>query len=49
MRKKVTLSCENCHSLNYSTVKSVNSGAERILLNKYCPKCKAHSLHKEEK
>ncbi|MGY5139133.1 50S ribosomal protein L33 [Mycoplasmopsis gallinarum] len=47
-KKKVTLSCSNCFSLNYSTSKSL-SNSNRIEIKKYCPKCKIHILHKEEK
>ena len=47
MRVKVTMACQECKQRNYSTVKKNN--AERIELNKYCPFCKKHTLHKETK
>ncbi|TCG10532.1 50S ribosomal protein L33 [Mycoplasma todarodis] len=45
-RKKVILACEVCRSRNYSTPKSVT---ERLTKNKFCKKCNAQTLHKEEK
>ena len=47
-KRKVTLSCEICQSLNYMTPKSLSS-AKRIEVMKFCPKCNKHTLHKEEK
>ncbi|QSF13521.1 50S ribosomal protein L33 [Mycoplasma sp. Mirounga ES2805-ORL] len=47
-KRKITLCCSDCHSLNYTTSKS-NTNPERIVIKKFCPKCKTHSLHKEEK
>ncbi|WP_406617113.1 50S ribosomal protein L33 [Mycoplasmopsis adleri] len=49
LKKKISLSCEECHKLNYSTSKSLSSSANRIMIKKYCPNCKKHTLHKEEK
>jgi len=46
--KKVILTCSVCLSRNYSTNKNV-SNKERIELKKYCPRCNAHTLHKETK
>ncbi|CAL58740.1 50S ribosomal protein L33 [Mycoplasmopsis agalactiae 14628] len=48
LRKKVTLSCEECHSMNYSTNKSLMS-VDRITVKKFCRKCNKHTMHKEEK
>ncbi|WP_084274147.1 50S ribosomal protein L33 [Mycoplasmopsis primatum] len=47
-KRKVTLSCELCHNLNYGTHKSTTS-IERIIIKKYCSKCNQHTVHKEEK
>ncbi|MBU4691699.1 50S ribosomal protein L33 [Mycoplasma sp. ES3225-GEN-MYC] len=45
---KITLSCSECRSMNYSTSKGSRNPA-RIEIKKHCPKCKTHTLHKEEK
>lgn len=47
-KKKVILMCSECLSRNYSTSKN-KSAAERLELNKFCPKCNKHTLHKETK
>ncbi|WP_084273306.1 50S ribosomal protein L33 [Mycoplasmopsis iners] len=47
-KRKVTLSCSNCYALNYVTNKSATS-TERIQIKKFCPKCREHTLHKQEK
>ncbi|ADN69332.1 50S ribosomal protein L33 [Mycoplasmopsis fermentans] len=47
-KRKVTLSCENCQKLNYSTNKSL-SNPKRIEIKKFCPNCRMHTIHKEEK
>ncbi|MFV8434892.1 50S ribosomal protein L33 [Mycoplasma sp. 3137] len=44
---KVSLACELCRKKNYVTVKSAGN-PERIAIKKFCPRCKVHSLHKEE-
>ncbi|MBQ0045797.1 MAG: 50S ribosomal protein L33 [Mycoplasma sp.] len=46
MRKKVILVCDECLSRNYHITKNTLS-TERIVLNKYCPKCKKVTKHKE--
>ena len=47
-KKKVILTCSVCLSRNYTTNKST-SNTKRIEIKKYCPKCNAHTLHKETK
>ncbi|EGV00478.1 50S ribosomal protein L33 [Mycoplasmopsis columbina] len=47
-KRKVALSCSQCFALNYITPKSLSS-AQRIEIKKFCPKCRTHTLHKEEK
>ena len=49
MRVKVTLACTECKQRNYNTVKDKKNTPDRIELNKYCPFCKKHTLHKETK
>jgi len=48
-RELVTLSCTVCKEKNYRTSKNKKNDTERLELNKYCPKCKKNTPHKEEK
>ena len=48
-RQRKTLTCTECKSQNYRTEKNVKKTTDRLELNKYCPKCKKHTAHKEEK
>ncbi|WP_129720161.1 50S ribosomal protein L33 [Mesomycoplasma neurolyticum] len=45
-KSKITLCCVDCRSKNYVTNKSKE---ERLIIKKYCKKCKTQVLHKEEK
>ena len=47
--KMVVLACEVCKERNYTTVKNKKTNKERMELNKYCPTCKKHTVHKETK
>lgn len=49
MRVKVTMACQECKQRNYNTMKNKKNNSERIELNKYCPFCNKHTLHKETK
>ena len=49
MRVKITLACSECKQRNYDTVKNKKNTPDRIELNKYCPFCRKHTLHKETK
>lgn len=44
--KKIILVCDECLSVNYSTNKSQE---KRIIIKKFCPKCKRHTIHKENR
>ncbi|RQN25301.1 50S ribosomal protein L33 [Paraburkholderia tropica] len=46
--KKVPLNCENCGNRNYNVPKKEGS-ATRLTLKNYCPRCNAHTVHKESK
>ena len=48
-RQGKTLTCTVCKSQNYRTEKNVKNTTARLELNKYCPFCKKHTLHKETK
>lgn len=47
-REKVFLICTECLSRNYTVLKRKDR-SDRLALNKYCPTCKRHTLHKESK
>ena len=49
MRVKVTLACTECKQRNYNTMKDKKNTPDRIELNKYCPFCRKHTVHKETK
>ena len=48
-RQRITLKCTECKSENFRTEKNKKNTTERLELNKFCPKCKKQTLHKEEK
>ncbi len=48
-RSDITLKCPKCNSLNYRTPKNKHNDPERMELNKFCPKCRCHTVHKETK
>jgi large subunit ribosomal protein L33 len=47
-RVHVALACDECGSRNYQTTKK-KQGTERLSLQKFCPKCQKHTLHKESR
>jgi len=49
MRVQFTLRCTECKSENYHTNKNKKLHPERLEANKYCPKCRKNTLHKEKK
>ena len=48
-RVLVTLVCEECKNMNYTVSKKKKNTTERLELNKYCPKCRKTTKHKEKK
>ncbi len=49
MRDIIILACTECKNRNYNSNKNKKNDPDRIELNKYCPHCKKHTLHKETK
>lgn len=49
MRVNIRLACTECKHRNYDTKKNKKTNSGRIELNKYCPNCKKHTVHKETK
>jgi large subunit ribosomal protein L33 len=49
MRDIITLACNDCKRRNYSTTKNKKKTTERLEMKKYCPSCRAHTVHRETK
>ncbi|MEA3334917.1 MAG: 50S ribosomal protein L33 [Chloroflexota bacterium] len=49
VRIVVTLACTECKERNYTTEKNRRNDQARIELNKYCPRCRKHTPHRETK
>ena len=49
MRDLITLACTECKRRNYITMKSKVNDRERLEMKKYCPFCRKHQPHKEQK
>lgn len=47
MSKKITLSCSECGSRNYSAPAQKNQSDQRLTLKKFCKNCNAHTLHQQ--
>ena len=47
IRPKVTLACTQCKERNYITKKNRRNTPDRLEPKKYCPRCKAVTVHKE--
>ena len=45
----VHLKCDECKNRNYSYRRNKKKHREKLKLNKYCPTCNKHTLHKEVK
>lgn len=43
-----TLVCSECKEENYRKPRNVKH-TDRLSLNKYCPRCRKHTEHKEKK
>ncbi|MDZ4277846.1 MAG: 50S ribosomal protein L33 [Dehalococcoidia bacterium] len=43
----VTLACPDCRERSYTTTKNRRNDPDRLELNKYCPRCRQHKLHRE--
>ena len=48
-RDKIILACQDCKERNYDTTKNKRLHPERVEYRKYCPRCRAHTQHKETK
>ena len=48
-RERITMFYSECKEENYRKIKNKKNKVDRMELNKYCPKCKKNTLHKEKK
>lgn len=48
-RQRITLKCTVCGEENFRTEKNKRNTTDRLELNKFCPRCKQTTLHKEAK
>jgi len=48
-RMVITLACNECKERNYTTEKNKRNDAQRLELNKYCPRCRVSRMHREIK
>jgi large subunit ribosomal protein L33 len=48
-RMLITLACTTCKSRTYLTEKNKRNDPERMEANKYCPRCRKHTPHREAK
>lgn len=48
-RQYKTLVCSECREENYREQKNVKNTTDRLEMNKFCPKCRKHTVHKEKK
>ena len=49
MRVTITLACTECKNRNYTTEKNKKKNTDRLEMNKYCPHCRKHTVHRETK
>ncbi len=49
MREIVYLACSECKRKNYTSTRDKKKSRQKLELNKYCPFCGKHTLHKEVK
>lgn len=49
VRPVITLECTECKERNYTTEKNRRNDPGRMELEKYCKRCKTHTLHRETK
>ncbi|MBN2186002.1 MAG: 50S ribosomal protein L33 [Dehalococcoidia bacterium] len=47
LRTIIHLACNQCQRRTYVTTKNKRNDPQRLELNKYCPYCRIHTLHRE--
>jgi large subunit ribosomal protein L33 len=49
VRPIITLECTDCKERNYTTEKNRRNDPGRMEIEKYCKRCRKHTLHRETK
>ena len=49
MRDLISLQCDRCKRRNYTSSRNKKKSTDKLALKKFCPSCRAHTLHKESK
>ncbi len=49
VRTVITLECVECRERNYTSQKNRRNDPSRLELQKFCPRCRKHQLHRETK
>jgi large subunit ribosomal protein L33 len=47
VRTIISLACTECKERNYSTEKNRRNDPDRLEFNKFCKRCRKHTLHRE--
>jgi large subunit ribosomal protein L33 len=47
VREQITLACGECKNRNYTNKKNKKLHPDRVEYRKFCPFCRAHTMHKE--
>ncbi|HEU0041840.1 MAG TPA: 50S ribosomal protein L33 [Jiangellaceae bacterium] len=47
VRPKITMACTVCKERNYITKKNRRNDPDRLDLQKFCPRCRTHTTHRE--
>ncbi|MDP3724787.1 MAG: 50S ribosomal protein L33 [bacterium] len=48
-RKFIHLVCSVCKVRNYTSIKNTLNTKDKLELNKFCPRCRKHTSHQEQK
>ncbi|MDY6429878.1 MAG: 50S ribosomal protein L33 [Bacilli bacterium] len=48
-REQVILKCSVCGEENYLSTRNKRTHPDKMLINKFCPKCRKQTQHKEKK
>jgi large subunit ribosomal protein L33 len=46
-RVLITLACSTCRERNYHSEKNKTNDPDRLTINKFCPRCRKHTEHRE--
>ncbi len=47
VRQLINLACTECRERTYHTEKNRRNDPTRLELNKFCPRCRTHQIHRE--